>query len=693
MSLHADFLVEIGTEELPPLSMPKLRDAFGLGIQDGLRTAGLEFGEIETFATPRRLAVIVRALQSQTETSSEVLRGPPTKVAFDKDGKPSRAAQAFADKCGVAVDALGREETEKGEWLVHERVVPAVAAVSLLNDIVNQSLAKLPIERAMRWGANEAEFVRPVHWLLMLFGDEIVQGEVFGQSANKFTHGHRFHAPQSIAVNSASDYEQTLESEGKVIASFERRGNRVRSCIEAALTELKATSCADQALYDEVTALVEWPVAVTGNFDEAFLSLPREVLISTLQKHQRYFPVERDGALLAHFITVANIESKAPERIAAGNQRVVTPRLADARFFWDQDRKSTLAETAKRLDNVVFEQGLGSVADKSGRVSTLAVALAKQLGVNSELCERAVMLSRADLVTDMVGEFPDLQGIVGAYYAGEDGEPEDVVSAIRDFYRPGYAGDRLPEGQVARVVAIADRLDTLAGIFARGKKPKGSKDPFGLRRAALGLARLSLEGELDFDLDLALSQAIELQPVDSNPPDLREAIYDFITERLRSYFSERNTGVNNDVFDAVRSRSPKVLSDFSRRLDAVVEFSKLEQATALAAANKRIGNILRKNSTNEALVLNEDVLVDNAEKALFAAYKDCSAKISPLLEQGAYTLAMGELAALRGPIDQFFDEVMVMTDDAAQKQNRLALLAGIRDQFLSIADISVLGRS
>lgn len=694
MTNVADLLIELGTEELPPLSLRKMSEALGSGLASALADAELGHGEVQLFATPRRLAVRIPDLAKAQPARDEELRGPPVRIAFDDAGKPTQAAVAFAKKCGVAVSELQQIETDKGAWLVHQVHSAGASTESLLPDMLLQCLQSLPVDRRMRWGQGDEEFVRPVQWLLMLFNERVIETTLFGIKSVSTTRGHRFHAPAEIQVTKPSSYESLLLDEGRVIASFETRAARVQTLVEEALGNLGAAVRYDASLVDEVAALVEWPVAVTGHFDPEFLSLPREVLISTLKKHQRYFPVEDEkGALMPNFVTIANVESTDPGKIAEGNQRVVTPRLADARFFWDHDQRSTLSSKVERLKGVVFEKGLGSIYEKSQRVATLARDLADTLSVDAELCEQAALLSRADLVTDMVGEFPDLQGIMGGYYAAADGEPEAVASSIRDFYRPRFAGDDLPEHTAGRVLAIADRLDTLAGIFATGKRPKGNKDPFGLRRSALGLARLILESSFEIDLMDAIATAVSLQPVKSDSPELAEDIYTFVTDRLLAYFQDNDDRVSADVFESVYSRHPVSLLDFKARIDAVVSFAELPQADSLAAANKRIGNILRKNDGGVAESIDPALFQEADETVLFDVLQKVSKTVSPLLAKRRYADAMSAMASLREPVDAYFDSVMVMTEDAAIRGNRLALLASIRKQFLAIADISVLGRA
>ena len=594
--MNKDLLIEVGTEELPPKALRTLMDAFASGVESGLDDARLEHGAIESYASPRRLAVIVRELAAGQADREVLHKGPPVAVAFDENGTPTRAATAFADKCGVTVEELGREKTAAGEWLACNAVEQGRPAASLVPGVVQAALDKLPIPRRMRWGAGEEEFVRPVHWLLMLHGDTVIQGAVLGIESGDRTRGHRFHCDREITIGTPGEYAGRLESEGFVVADFEARRDRIVTGVTAAAQAVGGRAIGDDALFDEVTALTEWPVAVTGAFEESFLALPREVIIATLTGHQRYFPIAtEDGGLLPAFITVANIESREPDRVRDGNERVIRPRLADAQFFWETDQKTPLAERTEALKNVVYQQKLGSLHDKSMRVAALATLFADQLGIDREPVTRAAVLAKCDLVTGMVGEFPELQGTMGAYYAEASGESEIVSTAIAEQYLPRFSGDRLPASQAGQILAIADKLDTLAGIFALGKKPSGNRDPFGLRRAALGVIRILVEGEIELDLRGAVKAAVVQQPATGeNQGTARDALYEFIMDRLRSYFVDGESGYGADMFDAVRARDPETLPDFIRRLSAVAEFMKLEAAISLAAANKRTANILKQ---------------------------------------------------------------------------------------------------
>lgn len=683
----ADFLVEIGTEELPPTALKTLMLAFAAGLEAALDESRLAHGGVTPYASPRRLAVKVEALAKRQDDLETEQKGPPVSVAFDDDGKPTRAALAFAKKCGVEVGALERTETEKGAWLAYRTVAPGSDAAELLPGLVARALDGLPVPRRMRWGAGGAEFVRPVHWVVMLHGAATVAGTVLGIAAGDTTRGHRFHAPQPLRVKSPSDYPRVLETKGRVVADFDARRRRIVDGVRAAAAAAGGVALGDDALYDEVTALTEWPVALAGSFDEAFLALPREVIVATLTGHQRYFPVADDaGRLLPRFVAVANIESRDPGKVQDGNERVIRPRLADAAFFWEADRRKSLEARREALGNVVYQRGLGTLLDKSGRVRDLAERIAAETGTDAAATARAAELAKCDLLTGMVGEFPELQGVMGRHYALADGEPDAVARAIGAQYRPRFAGDALPETAPGRVLAFADKLDTLGGVFALGQKPSGNRDPFGLRRTAAGLVRLAVEGGLDVDLKALIEAALALQPVTA-APDTGDEVYDFIVERMRGMYLERGD-VTAEMFEAVRSRRPASLIDIDARLNAVVAFVDHDAAESLAAANKRIANILRQADYAGGGEPDAALFDDGAEQALYGALDAASRDVRPWLEERRYAEVLARLAELRQPVDAFFDDVMVMVDDEAVKRNRLALLAGLRAHFLDVADIS-----
>jgi glycyl-tRNA synthetase beta chain len=685
-----DFLVEIGTEELPPKSLLILAQSFANGIEKYLRQAQLTHREIQRFATPRRLAVRVRALAIQQPAQAIVRLGPQVTRAFDAQGQPTSAAIGFAASCGVAVDALAQEEGPKGAVLVYRATQAGANAEKLLPDIIRNALSELPIAKAMRWGAGAAQFVRPVHSIVVLLGSTVVDCEILGVRAGNQTRGHRFHAPKPLTINSPGRYEIVLRERGYVIADVIERSTLIREAAVGAANALGGNAVIEPALLEEVTALVEWPVAIAGRFSEDFLRLPTEVLIATLQDHQRYFPV-RDavGALMPWFIAIANIDSKDPAQVRAGNERVVRPRLSDAAFFWDSDRKQTLAERRPLLKNVTFLQKLGSLYDKTERMRQLIESLATSLNVDSALAQRAAELSKCDLLTAMVGEFPELQGVMGRYYAQQDGETAEVCTALEEQYRPRFAGDELPDSGAGTLLALADKIDTLAGIFAIGQKPSGTRDPYGLRRAAVGVLRILLEKKLELDLRKVIGKALQLQPVEITAT-LADEIYDYIIERLRSSYLEATPQptVTPEVFDAVISNHPASPLDIDARIVALSEFLQSPDAASLAAANKRIANILRKNEVQNLGAVETSLLSEPAERVLFDHVIAMERAIIPLLAQRSYQAVLGKLALLRAAIDAFFDTVLVMVDDPAVRSNRLALLTRLRRLFLHVADFS-----
>lgn len=690
MSKARDFLVEVGTEELPPKALRSLMNAFADGVNSGLDSARLTHGDVDGYASPRRLAVIVRDLASGQEDRDVVQKGPPVSIAFDDKGEPTKAALAFAKKCGVGADELGRDKTDAGEWLSHKATEKGQATAELIPGIVNAALDALPIPRRMRWGAHDDEFVRPVHWLVMLHGKDVVPGSVLGIESGRQSHGHRFHASSEITIDSPADYLRVLEQNGYVIADFVSRRKKILAQVIGEAERAGGRAVGDEALFDEVTALTEWPVPVTGSFDKEFLALPKEVIVATLTSHQRYFPVmDKNGGLLPVFVTVANLESKEPDRVRDGNERVIQPRLADARFFWETDQQSALEDRQDSLQRIVYQKGLGTLYDKSMRVSALVSLLADKLDVDKAAAVRAAVLAKCDLVSGMVGEFPELQGIMGAYYARGSREPDAVARAIGEQYLPRFAGDDLPASAEGQLLAVADKLDTLAGIFVLGKKPTGNRDPFGLRRAALGVIRILIEKNLDIDLQAAVKAAVVQQPASGDDHGATaDALYDFVLDRLKRYFLDVEQGFSADMFEAVRSRHPTSLLDFQERLLAVSQFLELEPAISLAAANKRTANILRQADYDDDGKLDSALLKDDAERVLYDAMQSAQKDVVPLIGRRAYADALRRLADLRTPVDAFFDDVMVMTDEAALRNNRLALLAELRALFLNVADIS-----
>jgi glycyl-tRNA synthetase beta chain len=709
MSEQRDFLVELGTEELPPKALRTLELAFAAGIETGLDKAYLAHGPIVSFSAPRRLAVRVERLTDRQPDQDIKRKGPPVTAAFDKAGNPTRAATAFAQSCGTSVEALIRVEEARGTFLYFEGRKPGQPVADLLPAVVQEALDALPIPKRMRWGAGEAEFVRPVHWLVMLYGSQTVPARLLDTAAGYQTQGHRFHAPHSLTIAEPRDYEKLLKSKGHVLASFMARRELIEECVKGLAAELGGRALIEEALLDEVTALVEWPVPLAGGFEERFLALPREVLISTLQDHQRYFPVEdAQGALLPAFITVSNIESREPAKVRQGNERVVRPRLADAAFFWEQDRRQPLAARREGLDAVTFQAKLGSLGDKTRRVRSLAGEIATARGAARADVQRAAELCKCDLLTAVVGEFPELQGIMGTYYAREDGESAEVARAIREHYLPRGAGDELPATDAGVVLAIADKLDTLAAIFAIGEKPTGTKDPFGLRRAAIGVLRILVEKGLDLDLQHFVARALDLVRADmakvaagAGKPALAVSlttvsaeIYEYMMERLRAYYLERpaspGAGVmTTEMFDAVLAARPSSPLDFDARLRALATFLELPEAGSLTAANKRIANILRKSGGERpAAELDVKQLKEAAEIRLHDSMLGLRDAVAASVAERQYANALGRLAQLRPAVDTFFDQVMVMAEDRMLRANRLALLAQLQGLFAGIADLS-----
>ncbi len=686
----ADFLVEIGTEELPPKSLRALKDAFAENLKAVMSDARIAHGNVHAYASPRRLAVLMEKLSRQQEDQTTSQKGPPTNLAFDADGNPLPPATAFARKCGVDVSELGRITTNKGEWLSCELAEKGRPAAELVPALLEKALAALPIPRRMRWGAGDAEFVRPVHWVVLLHGKNVIDANIMGIQSGRESRGHRFHSSGNIVIPSPDKYLQTLEKKGHVIADFDRRRELIVKGVATLAKQARGTIVGGDSLYDEVAALVEWPVPLLGAFDEEYLQLPRECVISTLAGQQRYFPVaDKNGELLPRFITVANLDSSAPDEVRTGNERVIRPRLADAAFFWDNDRKKSLADRQEALHGVVYQRGLGSLHDKSARTAALARSIAASIRVDADDVERAAMLCKCDLLTGMVGEFPDLQGVMGRYYAASDGEPQAVADAIGEHYQPRFAGDDLPASADGQILAIADKLDTLAGVFSLGKSPSGNRDPFGLRRAALGIIRILVECGIDLDLQVIIAEAVAAQPQGKlDPAEVADDVLNYISDRLRRYFLGRDSALATETFDAVLARKPASLVDFGRRLAAVQAFIGLDEAASLASANKRIANILRQAGGRLDCAVDEKLLQDPAEEALFAALGSASETVRPMLIDHRYTEALSALASLRGPVDRFFDDVMVMADDEALRNNRLALLGQLRNLFLDVADIS-----
>lgn len=687
MSEVNDLLFELGTEELPPVALKKLSAALTDEFVKGLNAANLSHGEITSYAAPRRLAILIKDCASSQPDRDVEKRGPAVKAAFDEDGKATKAAEGFARSCGTTVDQLDRMDTPKGEWLVFKSHESGKAAAELLPAIAESALNKLPIPKRMRWGDSNAQFVRPVHWLVFLHGNDVVPCTILDAEAGRETFGHRFHAPGAIQIDAPANYADLLQSQGKVLANFATRRDKIKADVEATATELGGVADLDDALLDEVTALNEWPAPIAGEFEEIYLEVPHEALVATMKTNQKYFPVfNNNGQLMNHFITIANVESKNPQVIKEGNERVVRPRLADAMFFWQQDAKKTLEDRLPQLEKVVFQQKLGSMAEKSKRVAELAHTIAEQMEGDTELALRAGMLSRCDLVTEMVGEFASMQGIMGRYQAKRDGEADELAQAMDEFYMPRYSGDQLPQTKTGIAVSLAERLDTLVGIFGIGMKPTGDKDPFALRRAALGALRIMREHSLSMNLHDCLDCAAYSLRDKIEDENTVDTVYEFMLERLKGLYGDTAP----DTFEAVSAVKPDTVADFDQRINAVTAFRALPEAEALAAANKRIRNILKKSETPVAGSVDTALFEEDAEKALHTAVQASEERIQPMLASGDYQAALSNLASLRNDVDNFFDNVMVMADNEAVKNNRLALLNQMSKQFLQIADISLL---
>lgn len=678
---HLDFLVELGTEELPPKALKTLAESFSDGIVKGLDAAGLSHTGAQFFAAPRRLAVRVKALATRQPDRTVAIDGPPKKAAFDASGNPTPAALGFAKKNGVELSEID----SSGERLRYVKEVKGSDAKQLLPAIVSASLDQLPIPKRMRWGASRVEFVRPTQWLVMLLGDEVVDCEILAQKAGRESRGHRFHHPESVRISSPAAYLEDLRA-GWVIADFSERRAQILQKVNALAAQEQGRAIVPEALLDEVTALVEWPVPLVCSFEERFLAVPQEALISTMQDNQKYFCLlDENGKLKNRFITVANIESSAPQNIVAGNEKVVRPRLTDAEFFFNQDKKSKLENRNERLKTVVFQAELGTQFEKAERTSKLAGFIAQQIGGDIKNAERAGLLCKCDLATEMVGEFPELQGIMGTYYARHDGEHDEVALALNEQYQPRFSGDVLPQTKTGQAVAIADKIDSLVGILGIGKHPTGDRDPFGLRRAALGVLRIIVGRELDLDLVQLAQHAIQLFGTKLTNANVEADFLSFMNGRYQAWFQEE--GISIDIVKAVQAVNPTRPLDFWRRAEAVRTFKAQPKSAALAAANKRVGNILAKRESKDPLPsLNPALLQQGEEQSLAQAVS--TAQLSAV--SGDYESRLLALAALKEPVDAFFDKVMVNVDDAAVRNNRLALLAQLQQLFLAIADIGEL---
>ena len=678
-------LFELGSEELPPKNLLTLSKALLNNIVKGLNDADLTFSSSKAYATPRRLAVLIENLSFTQPDKTVEKRGPAIQAAYAPDGSPSKAAMGFAASCGTTFEQLQRLKTDKGEWLVFNQALKGQATEQLVPEIIRQSIAALPIAKRMRWGASNTEFVRPVHWALLLYGNDVIETEILGLQTGSSTYGHRFHAPGKLLIDHPDSYIERLLQQGKVIADIEQRKAIIRKAGEAAAASVGGLAHIEEDLLEEIAALNEWPVPVIGQFDPRFLALPAEVLITTMQTNQKYFPVENGhGGLLANFITFSNIESSRPESIKQGNERVITPRLTDAEFFWKQDRKKTLQDRVHSLSSIVFQEKLGTVADKTQRVVKLAELIAALLDANVDFAKRAALLAKTDLMTEMVGEFGNLQGIMGRYYALADQEPEAVAIALEEQYFPKQSGDPTASSQTGQIIAIAEKIDTLTGIFSAGLIPTGDKDPYALRRAAIGTLRTLIENKLPLDVIELVEFSVSLYTHAFDLPATSKAVTDFIYDRLKGYCLDHQ--FTADEFDAVMAVRPRQPLDFFRRLQAVKAFRQLPESESLASANKRISNILKKSDMPAPDSVGR--LVEPEEIKLLQSALQSGKDIQPLLAQGDYQSTLNRLAQLKEDVDAFFDHVMVMTDDLELRANRLALLSLLSRQFLTCADIA-----
>ena len=683
-----NFLVEIGTEELPPKALKTLATSFADNVEAELNQAGLTFDKIEWFAAPRRLAVKVLNLATQQPSKEIEKRGPAVSAAFDAEGKPTKAAEGWARGCGITVDQAERIATDKGEWLVHRAKIEGQPTKNLLNDIVANALAKLPIPKPMRWADKTVQFIRPVHTVTMLLGDELIEGEILGVASARTIRGHRFLGEKEFEIQHADQYPQLLREKGSVVADFNERKAEILAKSQAKATALGGVADIEESLLEEVTSLVEYPNVLAAKFEERFLAIPAEALVYTMKGDQKYFPIyDKDGKLLPHFIFVSNINPEDPTAIIEGNEKVVRPRLTDAEFFFKTDLKQKLVDRLPRLETVLFQQQLGTLKDKTDRIEQLAGEIAKQIGADEAKAKRAGLLSKCDLMTNMVFEFTDTQGVMGMHYARHDGEDEEVAVALNEQYMPRFAGDELPKSLVASAVALADKFDTLTGIFGIGQAPKGSADPFALRRAALGALRIIVEKNLPLDLEDLVKKSAALFGDKLTNQNVVDDVVDFMLGRFRAWYQDE--GIAVDVIQAVLARRPTRPADFDARVRAVSHFRTLDSAEALAAANKRVSNILAK---ADAAIgeINLTACVEPAEKALAEAVIALRTEVQPLIAQGDYTAVLDKLANLRAPVDSFFDNVMVNAEEPALRQNRLAILNTLQDLFLQVADISVL---
>lgn len=688
MTTH-DVLFELGTEELPAKSLQTLSRALADNIEAGLKKADLSYSAIKTFATPRRLAVLIKQVEGAQKSHLVEKRGPALKAAFDAAGHPTLACLGFASACGTTVDQLVVRETDKGAWVFFDQTQGGVDTADFLPDLIQQSLAQLPIPKPMRWGDNEIAFIRPIHWAVLLYGKKTIQTELFGKRTGNYTFGHRFHHPGAITITNPSDYEMSLREKGYVIADFEARKQRILEEVQTVASK-KGKALVEDALLNEVTGLVEWPVALLGEFDAKFLGVPQEAVMTVMKVHQKYFPVlDEEGQLLPYFVIVSNIDSKEPQRVIEGNQRVIRARLSDAQFFYDIDLQHSLESRLESLKKIIFQKSLGTLFDKSQRISALTGYLAEKLSINVKQAQRAGLLCKTDLVTAMVGEFAELQGIMGYHYAVKDGEPASVALALREQYQPRFAGDVLPETPLGALLSIADKIDTLVGLFGINQPPSGEKDPYALRRAALGVLRILIEKQLPLNLWETIHHAASLY--DAHLIENTETVsqvFDFMMERLRVWYADK--GIDSSVFSAVSACDITEPLDFHHRILAVQNFQTLPEAQALIAANKRVSSLLKDHRAHtDQYAVDPKLFESDSERALFAQMEEKAREVAPLYDQANYGEVLTTLATLQTPVDRFFDDVMVMVEDEKLRNNRLVLLSRLQKLFLQVADVAL----
>ena len=688
--IKQNLLIELGTEELPPKSLKKLSESFTQNIKDELSKAGFEFDDIQPFAAPRRLAVIVQNCAGSQPDSRVEKRGPAVSAAFDADGNPTRAAQGWAKGNGIDVAQASRLKTDKGEWLLHIAEVKGKALKDVLQDVLHTTVKKLPIPKPMRWGSSSAEFIRPVHTLCVMFGAEVLPVSLFGLSSANQLSGHRFHGERRFILDHADNYASALTAQ-YVVADYAQRTDTIEAGLSKKAKELGLSPDYDLSLLEEISSLVEWPVVLTAKFEADFLDVPKEALIYTMKDDQKYVPLlDSDGQLSSTFLFVTNIESKDPKQIIEGNQKVIRPRLADAKFFFENDKKTTLASKAEKLATVLFQKELGTVAEKTARLVAISNSIAEALGIDSTHVARAAALAKADLLSDMVMEFPSVQGIMGHHYALHDGEHAEVALAIEEQYLPRFAGDKLPTSTAGYILSLAEKLDTLVGIFGIGKLPKGDKDPFALRRSAIGILRILVENKLPLELKAMVGSVVTIYGEKLSNAETASQVHTFLLDRFKPFYQDQE--IAGDVVLAVMTQQPTTAIDFDARIKAVTEFKKMESAVDLVAANKRVANILNKNDIdiNALPAIDSALFSEEAEKALFLSLESAETQVASLIQKLSYDEVLASLTVLKTPLNNFFDDVMIMADDEKVKSNRVALVGKARQLFLSVADVSVL---